>query len=255
MKNSIIFLYFLFLSTSVFAQTENLLISWDSKIYNPKDFGLTSLSCEARITGLTESLKTTLIIPNISNVFFRITWDPKNQFSVKLVGLPPGFNEIKNSLELTLVDKLRFFIPLKIYEGIQDYEIKANRSDSGTQYILEDKSYLKGITKIEVSFDTAKKLSKMDLSGTNFREINTFTYDEVQGTKKFFLKNFLVENVGAQGVFAMSYDVDYADVGKYYFPKKINITSQVQSLPGEKGQKQIYTNSKYQITFSNFLVK
>lgn len=255
MKYSTIFLYFLLFSTSAFSQGENLLKIWDSKVYDPTDFGLKSFSCEAKVNGLTETLKSALIIPNIHSVFFKITWDVKNQFTVKLVGLPQGFNEIKNSLELTMVDKLRFFIPSKIYGSIKDYELSVNRSDSGIQYILDDKSYLKNITQIQVLFDGANNLSKMDFKGTNLKEANTFVFEELEGTKKLSLKNFLVESFGAQGVFAMSYAVNYNKVGKYYFPKTITITTQLQSLPGEKGQKQILTDSNYQINFSNFLVK
>src|SRR5574343_1755482 len=98
MKYSTIFLYFLLLSTSAFSQGENLLKTWDSKVYDPTDLGLKSFSCEAKVNGLTETLKSALIIPNIQNVFFKITWDVKNQFTVKLIALPQGFNEIKNSL-------------------------------------------------------------------------------------------------------------------------------------------------------------
>jgi hypothetical protein len=83
----------------VFSQAENLLKSWDSKVYNPKNEGLNSLSFEAKVNGLAESLKTTLIIPNISKVFFKVTWDKKNQFKVNLIGLPQGFNELKNSFK------------------------------------------------------------------------------------------------------------------------------------------------------------
>lgn len=255
MKNSIIFLYFLFLSYSALAETENLLKSWDSKIYNPTNFGLKSLSFEARVSGLTESLKSALIIPNINSVFFRITWDAKNQFNVKLNGFPPGFEEIKNSLELTMVDKLRFFIPLKIFDPIKGYEVSVNRLDSGVQYNLEDKSYLKDITQIQVLFDGANNLTKIDLKGSNIKETNTFTFEDLEGTKHLILKNLLVESMGAQGVFAMSYDVSYVSVGKFHFPKTISVTTQLQSLPGDKGQKQIFTDSKYQINFSNFLVK
>jgi hypothetical protein len=252
MKISTIFLYSLFFCASIWAQSENLLKSWDSKVYNPTDFGLTSLSFEARVSGLTETLKSSLIIPNISSVFFRVTWDNKKRFRVKLIGLPPGFNEIKNSLELTMLDKLRFFIPNKTNEFAQGYELSAEKLDSGIKYTLDDKTFLKDITKIEVFFDGAKNLSKVDFKG---REINTFTFEEQTGSKKLLLKNLLVEVPGAQGIFAVNYAVDYINVGKFYFPKSISVASQAQSAAGEKVQKQIFAESKTKITFSNFLVK
>ena len=255
MKNSIIFLYFLFLWTSVLAQTESLFKSFDNKIYNPKELGLNSLSVDAKVKGLTETLKATLIVPNISNVFFRITWDPKKQFNVKVIGLPPGFNEIKNSLELTMVDKLRYFIPPKIINLVKDYSLSTKKLDSGIQYTLEDKTFLKGITKIDAFFDRDNNLSKMEFKGLNIWEMNTFKYEELSGTKKLVIKNFLVESGGPQVVYATSYSVDYTNVGKFFFPKTISITAQVQTLPGEKGSKQTLAESKSEITFSNFQVK
>ncbi len=252
MKISTIFLYFLFFSNSVLAQPENLLKTWDEKVYNPRDFGLNSLSFEARVSGLTENLKSNLIIPSIKDVFFRVTWNIKKGFSVKLVGLPIGFTEIKNSLEITMVDKLRFFIPNKIFESMQGYELSAQKLDSGIQYSLDDKTFLKEITKIEVFFNAEKKLSKVELKG---REINTFTYERQPDSQKLLLKNLLVEFVGDQSTYAMSYEVNYTNVEKYYFPKSINIISKLQSSVGEKGQKQVFAEVKSKITFSNFLVK
>jgi hypothetical protein len=252
MKISIIFLYFLFFTTTGLAQAENLLESWDEKVYNPSNLGLSSLSFEARVTGLPETLKSSLIIPNIKDVFFRVDWNVKNKFTVKLVGLPSGFVEIKNSLELTMIDKLRFFIPNKIFQSMQGYELSSQKLDSGIQYTLEDKTFLKDITKIEVFFNAEKNLSKVELK---VREVNTFTYDKQAGSQKLFLKNLLVETIGSQGVFAMSYDVNYTNVDKYYFPKSINVISRIQSPSGEKGQKQVFAEVKSKITFSNFLVK
>jgi hypothetical protein len=255
MKISTIFLYALFFCGSLWAQSDNLLKSWDSRVYNPIDSGLTSLSFEARVSGLTEALKSSLILPNISAVFFQVTWNPKNKFTVKLVGLPTGFIEIKNSLELTMLDKLRFFIPNKINDLTQGYEFSTQKSDSGSQYTLDDKTFLKTITKIEVFFDGEKNLSKLDFRGTNIREVNTFTFDNQAGPSKLLLKNLLVEAVGAQSVVAVNYAVSYSQVDKYFFPKSISVTSQIQSLVGEKGQKQVFAESKSKITFSNFLVK
>lgn len=255
MKISIIFLYALFFCGALWAQSENLLKSWDTRVYNATDFGLTSLSFEARVSGLTEALKSSLILPNISSVFFQVTWNAKNKFTVKLIGLPSGFIEIKNSLELTMLDKLRFFIPNKINELAPGYEFSAQKLDSGSQYTLDDKTFLKAITKIEVFFDAGKNLSKIDFRGTNIREVNTFTFDEQAGPGKLLLKNLLVETVGAQAVAAINYAVDYFKVDKYYFPKSIIVTSQIQSPAGEKGQKQVFAESKSKITFSNFLIK
>lgn len=252
MKISTIFLYFLFFITSALAQSENLLKTWDEKVYNPTDFGLNTLSFEARVSGLTENLKSTLIIPSITDVFFRVTWNIKKGFSVKLVGLPIGFNEIKNSLELTMVDKLRFFIPNKIFESMQGYELSAQKLDTGIQYSLDDKTFLKEITKIEVFFNAEKQLSRVELKG---KEVNTFTYGRQGDSQKLLLKNLLVETVGGQSTYAMSYEVNYTNVDKFYFPKSINIISKLQSSSGETGQKQVFAEVKSKITFSNFLVK
>jgi hypothetical protein len=255
MKNAIIFLYLILFPSIVFSQGENLLKSWDSKIYNPKNEGVNFLSFDAKVNGLAESLKTTLIIPNISKVFFKITWDKKNQFKINLMGLPKGFNELKNSLESTMIDKLRFFIPTSFYEPLSEYQISTKIVESGTQYTLEDKSFLKEATKVEVFFNKAKNLSKMEIYSLRGKEVNSFTFEDSSIENKLLIKDFLVENVSAQGVFALSYSIEYAKVNKFVLPKKILISSQLHSTPTENGQKQVFSESKYEVSFSNFSVK
>ncbi len=255
MNTSIFFLYLILFPTLVFSQGENLLKSWDSKIYNPKNEGLNSLSFDAKVDGLAESLKSNLIIPNISKVFFKITWDKKNQFKVNLMGLSQGFNELKNALESTMIDKLRFFIPTSFYEPLSEYQISTKIVESGIQFTLEDKTFLKEATKVEVFFNKAKNLSKLEIYSLRGKEINSFIFGESSIENKLLLKEFLVENVGAQEIFALSYSVEYAKVNKFLLPKRISITSQLHSLPTGNGQKQVFSESKYEVSFSNFSVK
>jgi hypothetical protein len=255
MNTSIFFLYLILFPTLVFSQGENLLKSWDSKIYNPKNEGLNSLSFDAKVDGLAESLKTNLIIPNISKIFFKITWDKKNQFKVNLMGLPQGFNELKNALESTMIDKLRFFIPTSFYEPLSEYQISTKLVESGTQYTLEDKTFLKEATKIEVFFNKTKNLSKVEINSLRGKEVNSFIFEDSSIEKKFLIKDLLIENVSAQGVFALSYLVEYAKVNKFVLPKRISITSQLHSTPTETGQKQVFSETKYEVSFSNFSVK
>lgn len=255
MKNTIIFLYLILFPPMIFSQGENLLKSWDNKVYNPKNEGLNFLSFDAKVNGLAESLKTSLIIPNISKVFFKITWDKKNQFKINLMGLPKGFNELKNSLESTLIDKLRFFIPTSFYEPLSEYQISAKIVESGTQYTLEDKTFLKEATKVEIFFNKEKKLSKMEINSLRGKEVNTFNFEDSSIENKLLIKDFLIENLSPQGVFALSYSVEYAKVNGFVLPKKISITSQLHSPPTENGQKQVFSESKYEVSFSNFSVK
>ncbi len=254
-KLSIFFLYLIFSSAPGFSNNEILLNTWDSKVYNPKDNGLVSLTFEARVGGLTESLNSSLIIPNISKVYFEVTWDNKKQFNVKVLGLPSGFAELKQALEMTMVDKLRFFIPTSFFSLFKDYKVSSKKIDSGMQYTLEDKTYLKEITQMDIFFDQDKKLTKIGIGSSKGREINSYKFEEISSEGKYLLKSYLVENVGIQGAFAMSYDIEYSQMGKFYFPSKITITSQMQSLPGEKGERQIFSEAKSVITFSNFSIK
>jgi hypothetical protein len=168
------------------------------------------------------------------------------------MGLPQGFNDLKNSLEMTMVDKLRFFIPTPFFEGFKDYNVTSKTIDTGFQYTLEDKTFLKDITKLEVFFNKENLLSKIEING---RETNIFTFDSTLADKKLLLKDLIIESGGSQGVFALSYSVEYQKINKYIFPKKIFISSQLQSSSKEGGQKQIFSEVKSEVIFSNFTVK
>ena len=130
------------------AQNADILINrFDRTLYNPKNLGLKKLFFEARIAGLTESLKARTIIEKINEIYYEVKWNNKTGFTIEVIGLPQGFKEMKYQLKMLLADKLYFFIPLRIKDRVKDYTARA-RQESNLIYVeMTDESNEKNISK------------------------------------------------------------------------------------------------------------
>jgi hypothetical protein len=254
----ILFLTLLF-SFSVHAvQNADILINrFDKNLYNPKNLGLNKLFFEARIAGLTESIKAKTIIENIHDIYYEVRWNKKVGFTITVVGLPQGFKEIKHQLKMLLADKLYFFIPLKIKNSVKDYQARVEEKNGNNQVTMTDTSNEKNISKVIMDFDKQGRLITIDSHALGYRTKTTMTLDkEAWSRKKWVLNELLLENIQRNMNSSTKYSVSYKKAGSFSFPETIDILTEIKTIADPKsGESKILGQVKSKITFSNFKSK
>ncbi|TDJ08266.1 MAG: hypothetical protein E2O68_02220 [Deltaproteobacteria bacterium] len=254
----ILFLIIFFSFSAVAAQNVDILVNrFDKNLYNPKNLGLQKLTFEARIAGLTQSLKAKTIIENIHEIYFEVKWSNKTGFTLNVVGLPQGFKEIKYQLKMLLADKLYFFIPLKIKDTIKDYQGTAKKIDGKTHVTMIDTSNEKNISKVILVFDRRGRLNTIDSYALGYRTKTTMTLEkESWSRKKWVLNELLIENIQSNINSSTNYQVFYKKVGKFAFPETIDILTEVKTVVGKNSsESKVLGQVKSKITFSNFKSK
>jgi len=253
----LLFLTFLISFSAMAVQNADLLINrFDRDLYNPKNLGLKKLTFEARIAGLTESLKAKTIIENINEIYYEVQWNNKTGFSLQVVGLPQGFREIRYQLKMLLADKLYFFIPLKIRNRTKDYRGVVKKERNLLYVTLTDPSNEKNISKINLVFDKQGRLNIIDSFSLGFRTKTTMTLEkESWSRKKWVLNELLMENIQKNINSSTNYQVTYKKVGKFAFPEVVDILTEVKTLKDKfSGDSKVLGQVKSKINFSNFKV-
>ena len=258
MTMRILFLTLLFSFNALAVQNADILINrFDKNLYNPKNLGLKKLFFEARIAGLTESIKAKTILENIHEIYYEVKWNNKVGFTIAVVGLPQGFREIKHQLKMLLADKLYFFIPLKIKDSVKEYQARVKAQNGNTQVTMIDTSNEKNISKVIMDFDKQGRLLTIDSHALGYRTKTTMTLDkEAWSRKKWVLNELLLENIQRNMNSSTNYSVSYKKVGKFAFPKVIDILTEIKTIADPKsGESKVLGQVKSKITFSNFKSK
>lgn len=254
-----IILVSLFLSLSVSAaQNADILINqFDKKLYNPKNLGLKRLFFEARISGLTESIKSKTIIENINEIYFEVNWNSETGFTITVIGLPKGFKQIKYQLKMLLADKLYFFIPLKIKNSVKGYTPKVKKDGDLTYITMTDSTNEKNISKVLITIDAEGKINTIESSALTYRTKTTmFMAKEKWSRSKWAMNELTIENFQNNINSSTTYQLSYEQIKNFSFPKTIDILTEIKTVPSSNTeQSKVLGRVKSQINFSKFKLK
>lgn len=209
---------------NVFAQDKALEIirAFDVSSYRPQDKGLKELVVQVDISNLTKQLNDQLIFGKLKNVYFKLYWVYPAQYDVEVIGLPNGFNEIKNELRSLVASRLDVIVPSMLEKKFEGYALKHSVKDNKDQIIATDTTQMKLINEIKAVFDKDGKL----MSLVNQKPMMT-EESELSLIKKSFSENkWIIDeisvkvNEGAQTTFIKT-KIEYNSVEGYALPVKI----------------------------------
>ena len=170
---------FLFISMSALAQDAAGLIRLaDEKNYTPRAKGLRDLVVDLVSPQLTKQLNDQLIFGHVSEAIFRIYWTAEpERVDMDIVGLPAGFNEIKEELKASMIGKLETVIPLQLSKRLSAYKFRTEPAKPGV-VIASDSTNQMPITEFEMTFAKTGVIEK--LVGKKPVGIVTTTYKYAQ---------------------------------------------------------------------------
>lgn len=218
-------LLLILLSLNVFAQDKSLDIirAFDVSSYRPQDKGLKEFVVQVDISNLTKQLNDQLIFGKLKNVYFKLFWVYPNQYDVEVVGLPTGFNEIKNELKSLVAARLDIIVPTPLEKKFEGYSLKYSTVNTKDQILATDTTQMKLINEIRATFDKEGKL----LTLINQKPMMT-EESELNLIKKSFSENkWIIEeiavkvNEGTQTT-NIKTSIDYKSIEGYALPVKIS---------------------------------
>lgn len=248
-----------FVATPAWSQTKiEEIEQYEIRNYDPQKSGLTDLVFEARIEKLTDILNKTGNFGKLVDVYFKIYWLSPSQYKIEVMGLPKGFQEVRDDLSALIKGKLEFIIPERFSEKFKAYTLKAEPVADGKLIKAIDDTYTLAVPEVDIVFDRSGKLKTVE-SKVAYSQVKT----EFFQTPKSWSNNKLVMDkvvtVTKQGttVATTTNTIEYTAVQGMGFPTKVTVKNVVDAVipaQGKEKEKKVKNESGSVIRFSNYEV-
>lgn len=250
---------FLLISGEVSAQDKiEEIEQYEIRSYDPQKSGLTDLVFEARIEKLTDILNKAGNFGKLVDVYFKIYWLSPSQYKIEVMGLPKGFQEVRDDLSALIKGKLEFIIPENFSDKFKAYTLKAEPLADGKLIKAIDSTYTLAIPEVDLFFDKSGRLKKLETKAA----YSTITTEFFQSPKSWSNNKLVMDKivtVTKEGAVTAttSNSVEYISVARMGFPAKItvkNITEAVIPARGKEKEKKVKNETGSVITFSTYEV-
>lgn len=261
MKNYLLFAALLTSSFSGTAWSETKIeeiVQYEIRSYDPQRNGLTDLVFEARIDNVTDMLNKAKTLGTLTDVYFKVYWASPSQYKIEVMGLPNGFQEVRDDLSTLIKGKLEFVIPEKFSQKFKDYTLKAAPIANGKMVKAVDLTYTMATPEVDIVFDNNSKLKSVETRAPQSSVKTEFSHS----TKAWSNNKLVIDkvvSVSKQGPSTMTVtnSIDYAAVSGMGFPSQItvkNVTETVIPAHGKEKEKRNKTDSGTTIRFSKYEV-
>lgn len=231
---------------------------YEIKSYDPQKTGLTDLVFEARVDNLTEVLNKTQTFGKLTDVYFKIYWLSPAQYKIEVMGIPKGFQEVRDDLSTLIKGKLEFIIPEKFSDKFKAYNLKAEPIADGKLIKAIDDTYTLAVQEVDVIFDKAGLLKTVETRGG----MSSVKTEFFQSPKSWSNNKLVIDKVVAatkQGTSSLTVtnSVDYVTVAGIGFPAKVtvkNVSERVTPPTQKEKEKKFKNESGTVIKFSKYEV-
>jgi len=239
-------------ASSLFA--EGLISDFDLTAYNPLKTGLKDISCEVRVDGLTEQIKKQYVTINIkSEIYYQVYWMYPGRMGIEVIGIPRGFEQIKDSLVGLIANRLDYMVPQELSPGLRSY--KFNQTKKNGEVVLEgqDPTNKMAVNKLEIGFSKDGVLkSYKSYSPLGFQKSN-FTYDKKSWSKnKWVLSSVEADMIQGPQKTSSVTRIEYTNVAGYGMPEKIEIETKQSVVAPGKNEEKIARSGTNILNFSNY---
>lgn len=247
------------ISSAAFAQTKvEEIEQYEIRSYDPQKSGLTDLVFEARVDNLTEILNKTQTFGKLVDVYYKIYWMKPEQYRVEVMGLPEGFQEVRDDLAMLIKGKLEFVIPSNFSSQFKDYSLKVEPIADGKLIRAIDATYTKPIPQVDIVFDKNGKLRSTEVK-TPPAPIKTefFHSPKSWSNNKLVLDKLISVSKARLASTTITNNFEYASVAGMGFPSKITVKNVFEAtVPATKKEKEkkIKNESGTVIRFSKYEV-
>lgn len=250
---------FFLLPAGAFAQAKiEEIEQYEIRSYDPQKSGLTDLVFEARIEKLTDILNKAGNFGKLVDVYFKIYWLSPSQYKIEVMGLPKGFQEVRDDLSALIKGKLEFIIPENFSDKFKAYTLKAEPIADGKLIKAIDNTYTLAVPEVDIVFDKSGRLKQVETKAA-YSTIKTefFQSPKSWSNNKLVMDKIVTTTKEGTVTATTTNSVNYVSVGGMGFPSKItvkNVTEAVIPAKGKEKEKKVKNESGSVINFTNYEV-
>lgn len=231
---------------------------YEIRNYDPQKSGLTDLVFEARIEKLTDILNKTGNFGKLVDVYFKIYWLSPSQYKIEVMGLPKGFQEVRDDLGALIKGKLEFIIPERFSEKFKAYTLKVQPVADGKLIKAIDDTYTLAVPEVDITFDKTGKLKTVE-SNVNYSQVKTefFQSPKAWSNNKLVMDKIVTVTKQGTSTSTTSNSVEYTTVNGMGFPSKVTVKTVSEGVipaHGKEKEKKVKSESGSVIRFSTYEV-
>lgn len=227
-------LFLTFLFSTAFASKVPLTIKkYEDIQYNPVKYGLKRLSFDLNVSGIEDDLNKNFNIGKIRKITYKVNWSLKNSFTIKVMGLPSGFEKIKNDLKNLISERLDYIIPDSLSQQLTGYSFE--RKDNAGNIIITatDEKYQKSISKILLTFSRDGPIRSIQTYSPTGTQRSTFVVKKVTNGKYVPSEISARLNLGVNQT-DIKTTLKYENVQGFFFPVKMTFKTTEKSMVNKK---------------------
>lgn len=254
----ILILVSLLVSTAI-AQSSNAEIDqYEIRSYDPQKSGLVDLVFEARVEKLTDILNKTETFGKLVDVYFKIYWLSPSQYKIEVMGLPKGFQEVRDDLTALIKGKLELIIPEKFSTKFNGYTLKTQPLADGKLIKAIDDTYTLAIPEVDLVFDNNGKLKILETkSGLTAIKTEFFQAPKSWSNNKLVMEKMITTTKQTGIVSVSTSTIDYLTKAGMGFPSKVTIKNTIETVipaRGKEKEKKVKNESSSVLNFTTYEV-
>jgi hypothetical protein len=231
----------------------SLIKTHEEKSYNPRQKGLTDLVVDMVSPQITKQLNDQLIFGTLKDVSFRIYWTATpERLSIEVLGMPEGFNEIKQDLKRTIIAQFEGVIPIPLDKKFLKYKLQLDPKNK-KGITAKDHTGLQVIPEYILNFNNDGRLSEIIAKKSIGEAVTKFTWKKSSWSdpRSFIEKTEMTSIDGPQ-------ETNTASVTTWIVEKNIGLPSKLEITTIQKIRDQEGKNQERKIVedflFSNYKV-
>ncbi len=254
-----VFLLIFLTSSQIWSQQKiEEIEQYEIRSYDPQQRGLSDLVFEARIDNLTEILNKAQTFGKLIDVYFKVYWIAPTQYKIEVMGMPKGFQEVRDDLTSLIKGKLEFVIPEKFSERFKAYTLKSEPIADGKLIKAIDDTYNMTASEINIIFDKNSRLKTIESKAPLSNVLTEFFHSpKAWSNNKLVLDKVVSSSKQGTTVLTTINSVEYIVVAGMGFPSKISVKNSQEVLvpaTAKEKEKKVKTDSGSIIKFSKYEV-
>lgn len=254
MNKIFVLLFALTLSFVSYSQDVATLVrGHEDKIYSPKYKGLTDLVVDIESPELKQQLNDQMIFGNIRDLRFRIYWTATpERVAVEIIGMPEGFNEIKQQLKQSILSKFEAIVPLSIEKKFSGYRLTLDAKDPKAIVAKDDKA-LNVIPEFRMVFNKDGLMGMIQGKKTIGSLVTNFEWEKTSWSEpRHITKKSVAKSVDGPQSVSVESIFDWQVVSAIGLPSRVlTTTTQTINIPGSAEQE---NKIKEEILYRNYKV-
>jgi hypothetical protein len=174
------------------------------------------------------------------------------------MGIPKGFQEVRDDLSALIKGKLEYIIPERFSEKFKGYTLKAEPIANGKLIKAIDASYTLNAPEIEIVFDANARLKTVETKAP-YSSVKTefFQSPKVWSNNKLVMDKIVATSKQGPSSMTVTNTIDYTAVTGMGFPSIVtvkNVTETIVPAHGKEKEKKIKNETGTSIRFSKYEV-